>query len=565
MFTLKACASKEEAGLTQLHTINGAVFKEMILTGAALLEHNKALVDSLNVFPVPDGDTGTNMSMTISSAVRELKNLEEPTVSSVAQAVSKGALRGARGNSGVILSQLFRGMARALEGKESMDAKAFAAALAAGSEAAYKAVMKPKEGTILTVARVVAEEAVKTAEAGANIYKLVDGMISDGDKILAKTPDMLPVLKEAGVVDSGGKGLLFVYRGFKMALDGDSVEDYSEEIEDASSAEMEDREENVIFDSLEEIQFGYCTEFFIEQLNPAFQEADVDTLREHLMRIGDSVVAVYDTDMVKIHVHTNVPGKALQMALRLGEINGVKIENMREQHRRLMEERKAREKELGMVAISVGEGLDKVFKDLAVDALVTGGQTMNPSASDIEKAIRKVNARNVLVFPNNKNIIMAAQQAAEMVEKSQKIHVAVVPTTSVTQGVAAVLAFDGESTLEANAKSMEAAANAVQSGSVTFAVRSTNFEGHHIDEGDYMAMVDGQLVSNGKEIDVVLDEMVEKMMEQGGDYITVFYGADVKEEEAAAFVRRLEERYPDADTVLQYGGQPLYYYFISVE
>lgn len=550
--------------MNQLHTISGPVLREMIISGAALLEKNKGLVDSLNVFPVPDGDTGTNMSMTMNSAIRELKSSDAQTASEVMQAVSKGALRGARGNSGVILSQLFRGMSRALEGVENVAAFQLAQALAEGSDAAYKAVMKPKEGTILTVARLVAEKSQINAMTSENVYKVIDGMVQYGEEVLARTPDMLAPLKEAGVVDSGGKGLLFIYRGFKMALDGDSVEDYVEPIEDVNT-EMHDNEEIIMVDGLDEIKFAYCTEFFIEHLNPDFDELDVDKLRDHLQRIGDSVVAVADENLVKVHVHTNVPGKALQMALRLGEINGVKIENMKEQHRRLVEERKAREKEFGMVAVSVGDGLDKIFKDLSVDAVISGGQTMNPSSLDIERAIKRANARNVFVFPNNKNIILAARQAADMVVKSTGISVAVIPTDSVTQGLSAALAFSSDLDRLANEKAMKAAIAATKSGSVTYAVRTAQVNGHSIKEGDFMGMVENEIHSAGKDLDIVIDEVMSELTKDGGDVITLIYGMDVKLESAKKVCDRISEKYPDFDVLLQSGGQPLYYYYISVE
>lgn len=545
------------------HNISGTVFKDMLITGAAVLERNKKLIDSLNVFPVPDGDTGTNMSMTMNSAVRELKTMENMNVSAVASAVARGALRGARGNSGVILSQIFRGIARSFEGVDSFDAQMLTNALKQGSEEAYKAVMRPKEGTILTVVRVVADCAKAHCAAGDNVYKLIDSMIVDGERILAKTPDMLPVLKEAGVVDSGGKGFMMLLRGFKMALDGDYIEDYEAQAD--TIAAQEEREENIMIDSLEDITFAYCTEFFIEHLDKNFVDADTESLREHLQRIGDSVVVVADQEMVKVHVHTNVPGKALQMALRLGELNGVKIENMLEQHRRLIEERKSAEKEYGMVAVSVGEGIDTVLKDLGVDAVVTGGQTMNPSALDIERAIKRVNARRVFVFPNNKNIILAAQQAAELIGKSLQIRAIVVPTQSIMQGISAILAFDAGVDEDNNLKTMESAAQSIKSGSVTYAIRSTGVNGRKIEEGDLIGMVDGEIVQSGKDINAVLDGLVKNMMRDDGEYITIFYGADVAKEDAEVFASRVSQTYSNADIVLQYGGQPLYYYLISVE
>lgn len=548
--------------MIQQYKISGPDFKEMLISGAALLERNKKAVDALNVFPVPDGDTGTNMSMTIASAIRELKNADDSTVSAVAAAMAQGALRGARGNSGVILSQLFRGFARAADGLKEMDAMQYAEALQMGVDSAYKAVMKPKEGTILTVARVIAEKAKQNAVAGANVYKLIDDILIDGEEILQKTPDMLPVLKEAGVVDAGGKGLLIIYRGFKMALDGEELGEEMLLEEDKET----DREENVMFENLDDIKFAYCTEFFIERMNQPYTEAELDVLRNHLERLGDSVVVVGDGSLIKVHVHTNVPGKALQMALRLGELNGVKIENMLDQNRKLLEERKAREKEFGMVAVSMGEGIAGIFKDLTVDGIVTGGQTMNPSAADIEKAVKHVSARTVFVFPNNKNIVLAAQQAAELLDKSTTgKRILVIPTHSIPEGVAAVLAFNSTVSAEANEAAMIEAAKNVKSGAVTFSVRSTSFDGREIREGDIMGMLDGNLAATGTDIASVAYELLAKMLEDSGDYITMFYGSDVSKEDAEAFAAVVEEKYPDTDVVLQYGGQPLYYYLFSVE
>lgn len=550
--------------MTNVHNIGGDVFKDMLITGAALLERNKAAVDALNVFPVPDGDTGSNMSMTMNAAVREMKNGKgQHTVSDVAHAAAHGALRGARGNSGVILSQIFRGMAKALDGLKTLGAAEIAAALENGVEAAYKAVMRPKEGTILTVARAVAVSARQDADDGANIYRVIDNMIRNGEIALAKTPEQLQVLRDAGVVDSGGKGLMLIYRGFKMALDGDSIDDF--EYTDTINPEMHDNGEVILVDSIEEITFAYCTEFFIEHLTPSFQPQDVVNLQDHLQRIGDSVVCVADDTLVKVHVHTNVPGKALQMALRLGEINGVKIENMREQHRRLMEERRAQEKEYGTVAISAGEGIDKLFKDLNCDSLVYGGQTMNPSAMDIERAIRRVNARNVFVFPNNKNIILAAEQAVALVNNASSQRAVVVPTQTISQGMAGMLAFDASLGFEPNAKAMLEAASVVRSASVTKAVRSTTIDGKDINEGDYIGLLDGSITAVGTDKKAVLDALMHDLMKDEGDYITILYGQDVPEAEAKAFLESVETTYEDADVVLQWGGQPLYDYYIAVE
>lgn len=552
--------------MTQKTKITGTELRDMLIAGAALLERNKKAVDALNVFPVPDGDTGTNMSMTMNSAVRELRTTDAKDVSTVAAVAARGALRGARGNSGVILSQLLRGFSKAVDGLVEMDAVQMANALKQGSEAAYKAVMKPKEGTILTVARVVAEKAMENAAKGVNILRLIDAMIEDGEEILSRTPDMLPVLKQAGVVDSGGKGLLTIYRGYKMCLDGEELPEAEPSVEESASIDREENEAAILSDNdLENITYGYCTEFFIERLPKDFSADDLNRFKEHIMRIGDSVVVVGDAGLVKVHVHTDVPGKALQMALRLGELNGVKIENMREQHRKLMEERKSKEKEHGTVAISMGDGLDSIFKDLSVDGIVTGGQTMNPSAMDIEKAIKRTYAKNVYVLPNNKNIILAAEQAKRLVESDSDIKVHVIPTTSVTQGIAAMVAFAPDNSPEEIAAAMTGAAQAVKSGAVTYAVRDTSINGFDIKQGNIMAMLEGNIVACGESVSEAAANLIDQMTDEDSSYITILYGKDVEKSDAEALLAAVEEKYPMADVVLQYGGQPLYYYFISVE
>ncbi len=538
-------------------SINGALLKDMFLTGAALLEKNKAHIDSLNVFPVPDGDTGTNMSMTMQSAVREIKGCPCATVSEVAAAASLGSLKGARGNSGVILSQIFRGFARALDGATEMDGALLALALKSGTEAAYKAVMKPKEGTMLTVSRMIGEAVgVKSAE-GANVYKLVDVMIERGESALRLTPELLPVLKEAGVVDSGGKGLLTIFRGFKMALDGEEVDDLPEEIAEAPSEDV------LTLDDVNDITYGYCTEFFIIHLDEAIAEEDLDKFRDKLMKIGDSVVVAHDTGFVKVHVHSNAPGKILQLALRLGELSNLKIENMREQNREIQAKLKAAEKECAMVAVSTGEGIDAVFGELGVEGLIQGGQTMNPSTDTIAKAIRRVNARNVFVLPNNPNIILAAQQAAELAERN----VIVLPTKTVMQGIGAATAYLDDAGAADNEKSMRAAAEKVISGSVTFAVRDTSVNGTKIEKGNIIGLLDNAIVAVGNNVDEATLALLDKMMEnaQEDSVVTLFYGEGVDADNAAALVKSMEERHPGAEFLCQNGGQPLYYYYISVE
>lgn len=543
-------------------TIGGAMLKEMFLTGAALLEKNRAYIDSLNVFPVPDGDTGTNMSMTMQSAVKEIQNCKGANVSDIAAAASLGALKGARGNSGVILSQILRGFARALSGKEEMAPENFAAALTTGTEAAYKAVMKPKEGTMLTVARMMAEAVTKEANEGANLYKLIDVMIDEGERALLLTPELLPVLKEAGVVDSGGKGLVTILRGFKMVIDGEEVDEYVPAPQQ-NTAEITGNEEGADLEALDDIEFGYCTEFFIIHLDESFSEADLDKLREKLMKIGDSVVVAHDSDFIKIHVHSNCPGKILQLALRLGEIDRIKIENMREQNRELLANMKKNEKENALVAVSISDGIDEVYKAIGVNNLISGGQTMNPSIDSITKAIRRANARNVFVLPNNSNIIMAAQQAAAISDRN----VIVIPSKTMMQGLSAALAYSDDVDVETNTERMTGAIKQVLSGSVTYAVRDTQFNGEKISQGDIIGLLDNVITKVGTSVDSVAVELLCSMIENKGDdcMATIFYGEGADEDSAQAVADAVNEKYPDAEITVQYGGQPLYYYYFSVE
>ena len=539
-------------------TINGALLKEMFLTGAALLDKNKAHIDSLNVFPVPDGDTGTNMFMTMQGAVKEVRDCAGERVADVAAAASLGSLKGARGNSGVILSQILRGFSKALAGADEMDGEMLAKALKSGTDAAYKAVMKPKEGTMLTVVRMISEAVNEAAAEGANVYKLIDLMLEKGEATLRITPELLPVLKEAGVVDSGGKGLLTIFRGFKMAIDGEEVEDYVEDAAEASFVE-----DSPSLEDLEDIKFGYCTEFFIIHLDESFTEDDLDKFREKLNKIGDSVVIANDADFVKVHVHSNCPGKILQLALRLGEVDKIKIENMREQNRELLENMKKNEKENAMIAVCAGDGIEEVFTSLGVAVTIEGGQTMNPSIETIGNAIRKANARNVYVLPNNSNIILAAQQAAQLSERN----VVVVPTKTMVQGISAAVAFDPEGAAEDNAAAMKEALEGVLSGSVTYAVRDTTYKGNDIHEGDIIGLMDGAIHAVGQAVDEVALALIDDMAAQKGDspIITIFYGENMDEENAQAVMDAVVEKYPDAECMVQRGGQPLYYYYISVE
>ena len=541
--------------------IGGAQLRDMIIAGATLLEKNKATIDALNVFPVPDGDTGTNMSMTMQSAVQEIRSLpESATATQVADALSMGALKGARGNSGVILSQLFRGFSRAFKGAEFVDAELLAAALTKGTEAAYKAVMKPKEGTILTVSRVIAENVVALQEQGANIYRLMDEMLESGEKALADTPNLLPVLKEAGVIDSGGKGLLTIYRGFKLSLDGEEIESYEELVLERPMQETI----NVDSFSGENITYGYCTEFFIIHLSPETDEAEIESFHNHLERLGDSVVVANDADMIKVHVHSNSPGKVLQMALRLGELDKLKIENMREQNRELMEERKRNEKEFGLLSVSTGAGIDELFRALAVDALISGGQTMNPSIDAIASAINKINARNVFVLPNNSNIILAAQQASELTQKG----VILIPTKTIPQGIAACMAYSKDATIAENEEAMKEAITDVVSGAVTYAVRDTKFDGNSVKKGDIIGLVNNHLSVSGKTVADTTIDLVRKMIQDRGDdacTVTLYFGEGQTEEDAQAIADKLQEAYEDAEFMVLAGGQPLYYYYVAVQ
>ncbi|HOG00137.1 MAG TPA: DAK2 domain-containing protein [Clostridia bacterium] len=543
-------------------TIGGAMLRDMLLMGTALLDKNRAHIDSLNVFPVPDGDTGSNMLMTMQSAVREIREVRGEKVGDIAAAASLGSLKGARGNSGVILSQIFRGFARALAGKEEMDGAALSSALSMGTEAAYKAVMKPKEGTMLTVSRVMAESVAEAADSGANVYKLVDVMLESGEAALRHTPEQLPVLKEAGVVDSGGKGLLTILRGFKMVMDGEEVDDYVEE-ERESFSQAASSEEGADLEGLEEIEFGYCTEFFIIHLDDASCEADLDKFRDKLVKIGDSVVVAKDEGVIKVHVHSNYPGKIIQLALRLGEVDRIKIENMREQNRGLLEHLRKTEKENAVVAVSAGPGLEEVFRALGVTGIIPGGQTMNPSVESISRAIRKANARNVFVLPNNPNVLFAARQAAQLASRNVKV----IPTTTMVQGISAALAFSEDVSADDNAAQMEDAMNGVLSGSVTYAVRASKVNGSSIAEGDIIGLLDGDIAEVGSGVDEVTLKLLRRMMDKkkGDAVVTLFFGEGMDEQNAKAIIDQAETEYPRGEFTVQYGGQPLYYYLISVE
>ncbi|MBQ4088687.1 MAG: DAK2 domain-containing protein [Clostridia bacterium] len=548
-------------------TIDSITLREMYNSGAALLTQNRDAVDALNVFPVPDGDTGTNMSQTISAAVKELNAKHTSSVGAVADAVARGALKGARGNSGVILSQILRGFARALEGAEEIDCELFIKMLRSGADTAYKAVMKPKEGTILTVIRVMAEDMERTGSNYSNIEELFGAAIASGDTILKRTPEMLPVLKQAGVVDSGGMGLMVILRGLFAALTGEPIEIDAGPMasESMPGAYVDDHEE---FESIEDIVYGYCTEFIVSHPRPDMRDSEVVRLRKRLEKIGDCVLVISDMSVVKVHVHTDDPGKALQMALELGELDAIKIDNMREEARERIEKREAalaeaakQQKEFGIVSVALGDGLAAIFNDLSIDKIVDGGQTMNPSIEDLYEAIEGTNARNVFVLPNNTNIILAAQQAAELTERK----VYVLPTKSVPMGISAALAFNPEATAEENHQAMLEAAENVHTASITYAVRDTNFDDREIHSGDIMGLLDNKLTILGSEVKQVALDMTETMVNEDSALITVYYGSDVSEDEAQALTDEIEAKYPDCDVTMQYGGQPLYYYLIAVE
>ncbi len=544
-------------------TINCASFRKMVLVGAKMLDNNRAKVDALNVFPVPDGDTGTNMSLTMQSAVKELATSAAGDFPAVCDLVSKGALRGARGNSGVILSQIFRGVCSVLRNsKAEADTRTFAKAMEAGTKVAYGAVSIPKEGTILTVMRMMSEFAMKNAGKYRDYETFLPAVIEEGDRALAKTPELLPVLKKAGVVDSGGVGLMTIMRGFLAALTGEEiVEIQTEAAANSADDEFGDNSDIINMD-LGDIQFAYCTEFFVINLKKSTTLADIDKLRERLMAIGDSVICIGDLEMIKVHVHTNCPGVALTYALELGELDRPKIENMLEQNRALKAKIEAEKKEQGMLAICTGEGISKIFKDLFVDRVIEGGQTMNPSASDIATAVQKINAENVFVFPNNKNIILAAEQAKALVT-NRKIHV--IATKNVPQGFAAALAFSPEASTEENKTNMIHALDNVKAGQVTHAVRTTNVNGFSIKEGDIIGLDDKKILAKSDNIDEAVLKLLDKLKEESHEVITLYYGSEVKEEDAEALTEKVQDAFPDCDVDCHCGGQPVYYYLLSLE
>ena len=550
------------------NTINVEMLAKMFLAGAQNIEAKKEYINELNVFPVPDGDTGTNMSMTIMSAAKEVTALKDMDMMMLAKAISSGSLRGARGNSGVILSQLLRGFTKSIREESEIDVHALARAAVRAKETAYKAVMKPKEGTILTVARGIAEKAEELAETTTDIQEFLAEIIAEAEAVLATTPDLLPVLKEAGVVDSGGQGLLEILKGANDAFLGKEI-DYSAI---APSATV-----NVTKISAEtnaEIKFGYCTEFII-LLEKEFTDKDEIEFKAYLESIGDSIVCVADEDVVKTHVHTNDPGLAIQKALTYGQLSRMKIDNMREEHQekvikdaQKIAEQQAREKKempkkaVGFISVSIGEGMNEIFRELGVDYIIEGGQTMNPSTDDMLTAIDHVNANTIFILPNNKNIIMAANQARDLTTDKDII---VIPTKTVPQGITAVINYNPDEDVDTNEENMLEEVKRVKTGQVTYAVRDTHIDDKEIHEGDIMGIGDKGILAVGKEIDATTKEMLKFLVDDDSELISVYYGEDVSEEEAEKLVAEIEELYPDQDVDAHCGGQPIYYYVIAVE
>lgn len=549
-----------------MNTIDANMLKKMFLSGAQRIDSKKEWINELNVFPVPDGDTGTNMTMTIMSAAREVQALEQPTMESLAKAISQGALRGARGNSGVILSQLFRGFAKEIKEVETIDAFVLASAFERASETAYKAVMKPKEGTILTVARGMSTKALEVFEETDDLEEGIRQVLEYGDYVLSQTPEMLPVLKQAGVVDSGGQGLMEVLKGCYDAFLGKEV-DLTMDAKPSGRVSVSDGDIDT-----SDIKFGYCTEFIVMLEKPYTQKTE-NEFKAFLSSIGDSIVCVNDEDIVKVHVHTNDPGLAIQRGLTYGSLTSMKIDNMREEHQEKVikdAERKAAEaqavpaerKETGFIAVSIGEGLNEIFKGLGVDYIIEGGQTMNPSTEDIMNAVDKVNADTIFVLPNNKNIILAAEQAKSLVEDKNLI---VIPSKTVPQGITAIVNYiDGE-TPEVNAEHMTGEMGRVKTGQVTYAVRDTVLDNKTIKEGDIMGIGDDGILSVCPDIDEATEELIDALVDEDSELICIYYGEDIASEGAEELAARIEEKYPDVDVELQEGGQPIYYYVLSVE
>lgn len=557
----------------EINTIDASQLSKMFLAGAKNLEAKKEWINELNVFPVPDGDTGTNMTMTIMSAAKEVSALEQVNMRALCKAISSGSLRGARGNSGVILSQLFRGFTKGIGEAEEIDVDILCDAMQRAVETAYKAVMKPKEGTILTVARGAADRALELVDTTDDLVYFIGEVIAEAEDVLARTPEMLPVLKQAGVVDSGGQGLVEVLKGAYDALLGKEI-DYTIE-----GAETGREFVKISQETEQDIKFGYCTEFIIVLNNPLDEKEEM-SYKAYLESIGDSIVVVADDEIVKTHVHTNDPGLAIQKALTYGSLSKIKIDNMREEHQEKLikdaekqaaaqkageAERKKDEgpkKDMGFVVVSIGVGLNQIFRDLGADALIEGGQTMNPSTEDVLDAVRSVNADTVFVLPNNKNIILAANQAASLTEDKRVI---VLPTKTIPQGITALINYIPEQTPEENESRMLQEIANVKTGQVTYAVRDTVVDDKDIKEGDYMGIGDSGILSVNQDMKQCFAQMVDQMVDEDSAIVSVFYGADVSESEAQELADAVEEKYPDLEVELQAGGQPVYYYVVSVE
>lgn len=555
-----------------IKTIDAEMLSKMFLAGAKNLEEKKEWINELNVFPVPDGDTGTNMTLTIMSAAKEVSAMEKPDMTVLCKAISSGSLRGARGNSGVILSQLFRGFTKGVRDHQKLNTRILADALEKAVETAYKAVMKPKEGTILTVAKGGAQKARELANNGEEDLEIFfKEIIQYADEVLEKTPDLLPVLKQAGVVDSGGQGLMQVLKGAYEAFLGKEV-DFK--ISDISAAHKPSgMASNIDVQAQMDIKFGYCTEFII-MLSRNFNIKQEMDFKAYLESIGDSIVVVADDDVVKVHVHTNDPGLAIQKALKYGALSNMKIDNMRLEHQEKLfkmsekqkeepaEEGPGPKKDVGFIAVSAGDGIQEIFKGLGVDYVIEGGQTMNPSTADVLDAVENVNADTVYILPNNKNIILAAEQAAHMSEDKK---IVVIPTKTVPQGITAVINFVPELSVEENTDTMIEEIKSVSTGQVTYAVRDTVIDNKEIKQGDYMGIGDSGILSNGTDLLDVTFRMIEDMMEDDKELISIYYGSEVTEETAEELREKVEARYPKCDIELQYGGQPIYYYIISAE
>ncbi len=537
----------------QKKVIDGLYLKNMFISGANNLENNKEMVNSLNVFPVPDGDTGTNMSLTMTSAIKEINNAKDNNASTIAELAANGSLMGARGNSGVILSQILRGFAKALKNEKQIDSKTLANALMEGSKTAYKAVMRPTEGTILTVIRESAEHGIMIADKTTDLPRFLEEVVNQANKTLEKTPDMLPVLKQANVVDAGGKGLVNIFNGMLFYLTTNRVIQATERV-----IQFESVKEKPGFKA-EDIEFGYCTEFFIkgEALNHEFY-------KNAILGLGDSLIVVGDENLIKVHIHTNNPGLVLEKALELGRLSSIKIDNMREQHRELLineEDKLNYKKKIGIVAVAVGSGITSIFKDLGADEIIEGGQTMNPSTEDILSSINKVNADNIIILPNNGNIILAAKQVKYLTSKN----IMVAQTKTIPQGVAAIMAVDQDKALNENVLKIQHAINGVKTGLITYAVRDSNFNGVDIEEGNIIGIIESEIESVGNNIREVATKVMELMVDGDSSLITLYYGDEVDLKEAELLFDDIKDKYGECDVELHFGGQQLYYYIISVE